>query len=405
MGKRYTTDTQMNSKELSSQTKLIRSGIARSSFDETSEGMFLTSGFVYSSAEEAEATFLGQRERYIYSRYGNPTVSMFEKRLAALEGAEHCQATASGMSAVYTSLIGLLQSGSRVVASRALFGSCFVILSDLLPRFGVKVDFVDGPDILAWDKALSTPCDVVFLESPSNPTLELIDIAHVSGLAKQAGAKLVVDNVFATPLYQKPLELGADVVVYSATKHIDGQGRVLGGAILCAEDLFREAYQPYIRHTGPSMSPFNAWVLTKSLETLSLRVDAQSDAAMALADWLEKQPSVASVRYPGHASHPQHALAKRQMKKFGTVLAFSVKDTGEGGKAAAFKMMNKLQLIDISNNLGDSKSLITHPATTTHRALSEEARLAVGIDAGLVRLSVGLEHVDDLRSDLERALS
>ncbi len=384
------------------QTRLVRGGADRSAFDETSEGLFLTSGYVYASAEEAEAAFKGDKQRYIYSRYGNPTVNMFQDRLAALEGAKHCIATSSGMAAVFAALASQIGAGERIVASRALFGSCSYIVEDILPRFGAEFDYVDGTDLEQWRSALSTPAKCVFLETPSNPTLEVIDLAAVAEMAHAAGAKVVVDNVFATPILQRPLELGADIVMYSATKHIDGQGRTLGGAVLTNDDAFMEdQLVPFFRHTGPSLSPFNAWVLLKGLETLDLRVERHCRNAAAIAEFLEADDRVEKVLYPGRASHPQHDLAMRQMKAGGTVVSFQLK----GGKDAAFKLLNALRVVDISNNLGDTKSLITHPATTTHQRLSDEDRAHLGIGPGLVRLSVGLEDVDDLIDDLKAALA
>ena len=382
------------------QTELVRGGLARSPFEETSEALYLTSGYVYASAEEAEAAFKGDKERFVYSRYANPTVSMFEERLRLLEGAEACRATASGMSAVFAALMSQLKAGDRVVASRALFGSCHYIIAELLPRFGIETQLIDGTNLSAWEEALAPGAKAVFLETPSNPTLEVIDIQAVSERAHAAGASVVVDNVFATPLLQRPLELGADVVVYSATKHIDGQGRTMGGAVLCSNDFIKDHLQMFYRHTGPSMSPFNAWVMLKGLETLDLRVERHCANALAVAEFLEGQPGVTRVLYPGLASHPQAALAKRQMKGGSTLVAFEV----EGGKARAFRLMNALRLIDISNNLGDSKSLVTHPATTTHQRLSPEDRAELGISDGLLRLSVGLEDAADLIEDLDQAL-
>ncbi len=382
------------------QTELVRGGLTRSPFEETSEALYLTSGYVYASAEEAEAAFKGDRLRYVYSRYANPTVSMFEERLRLLEGAEACRATASGMAAVFAALMAQLKAGDRVVASRALFGSCQYIIAELLPRFGVATQLIDGTDLDAWEQALAKGAQAVFLETPSNPTLEVIDIQAVSERAHAAGAKVVVDNVFATPLLQRPLELGADVVVYSATKHIDGQGRTLGGAVLCSDAFIQDHLQNFYRHTGPSMSPFNAWVMLKGLETLDLRVERHCANALAVAEFLEGRPGVTRVLYPGLPSHPQADLARRQMKGGSTLVAFEL----EGGKARAFRFMNALRLIDISNNLGDSKSLVTHPATTTHQRLSPEARAELGIGDGLLRLSVGLEDAADLMEDLEQAL-
>jgi len=382
------------------QTEMVRGGLARSGFDETSEALYLTSGYVYASAEEAEAAFKGDKDRYIYSRYANPTVSMFEERLRLLEGAEACRATASGMSAVFASLMAQLKAGDRVVAARALFGSCDYIIAELLPRYGIETQLIDGTDLAAWEAALAPGAQAVFLETPSNPTLEIIDIKAVSELAHAAGATVIVDNVFATPMLQRPIALGADVVVYSATKHIDGQGRTLGGAILCSEAFLKDHLQMFYRHTGPSMSPFNAWVMLKGLETLDLRVERHCANALAVARFLEGLKGVTRVLYPGLASHPQAALAKRQMKGGSTLVAFEV----AGGKAGAFRLLNALGTIDISNNLGDAKSLITHPATTTHQRLSPEGRAELGIGDGLLRLSVGLEDPADLCEDLEQAL-
>ncbi len=382
------------------QTELVRGGLARSPFEETSEALYLTSGYVYATAEEAEAAFKGDKDRFVYSRYANPTVSMFEERLRLMEGAEACRATASGMGAVFASLMSQLKAGDRLVASRALFSSCAYIISELLPRFGVESQLVDGRDLSAWEQALAPGAKAVFMETPSNPTLEVIDIKAVSELAHAAGATVVVDNVFATPVLQRPLELGADVVVYSATKHIDGQGRTLGGAVLCSNAFIEDHLQMFYRHTGPSMSPFNAWVMVKGLETLDIRVARHCANALAVAEFLERQSGVTRVLYPGLASHPQAELAKRQMKGGSTLVAFEV----EGGKARAFRLLNALRLIDISNNLGDSKSLVTHPATTTHQRFSPEVRAELGISDGLLRLSVGLEDAADLVEDLEQAL-
>ena len=383
-------------------TQLVRGGTERSGFEETSEAIFLTSGYVYSSAEEAEQAFKGDRVRYVYSRYANPTLTMFEQRLALLEGAKFCVSTASGMAAVFAALASQLKAGDRIVASRALFGSCLYIVMEQLPKYGIEAEVVDGGDIAAWEAALSKPANVVFLETPSNPCLDIIDIAAVSSLAHAAGAHVVIDNVFATPILQRPLELGADIVVYSATKHIDGQGRTLGGAILSNDESFITNHlTPWMRHTGPAMSPFNAWVLLKGLETLAVRVKQHVANAEKVAAFLEADPRVGKAIYPGLASHPQHDLALHQMSGSGsTLVAFDV----AGGKAGAFKMLNALNIIDISNNLGDSKSLITHPATTTHQRLSDEERATLGIGDGLVRLSVGLEDADDLIEDLDQAL-
>jgi len=386
--------------ELRPDTLAVRGGLARSNFDETSEGLFLTSGYVYSSAEEAEAAFKDEIDRFVYSRYGNPTVHMFQERMRLLEGTEACFATASGMAAVFVALGALLGQGDRVVSSRSLFGSCFVVLDEILPRWGVESVFVDGTDLDQWREALSQPTAAVFFESPSNPMQELVDMKAVCELAHGAGAKVVVDNVFGTPVFSKPLEQGADVIVYSATKHIDGQGRSMGGAVLGTSEFVNGPVKNLMRHTGPSMSPFNAWVLLKGLETLSLRVERMAASALELARVLEAHPKVARVIYPWLESHPQHALAKKQMYGGGTVVTFEL----VGGKSEAFKVMNALELVDISNNLGDAKSLITHPATTTHRRLGAEARLAVGITDGVLRVSVGLEDIRDLVEDFEHAL-
>jgi O-succinylhomoserine sulfhydrylase len=382
------------------QTRLVHGGTNRSPHGETSEALFLTSGFCYERAEDAEARFVETQAGDTYSRVGNPTVRMLEERMALLEGSEDCAATASGMAAVHAALMCQLRAGMRVVGSALLFGSCHWILTQLLPRFGVEVELVDGKDETAWARALSRPADLVFLETPGNPTLELVDLALVCGLAHRAGAKVIVDNVFATPLLQQPLEFGADVVVYSATKHIDGQGRCLGGLICCGAAFRKDVLQPYLRNTGPGLSPFNAWVLLKGLETLELRVRAQTEAATRIARWLEDHPRVPQVLYPGIESHAQHELARRQMRGGGSLVAFRV----GGGRADAFAALNRLELIRISNNLGDAKSLITHPASTTHSKIAAAERLAVGITEDLVRLSVGLEDVEDLTEDLDRAL-
>ena len=390
-------------------TLAVRGGLVRSGFDEMSEGLFLTQGYTYASAADAEAGFAGEVDRFLYSRYGNPTVTTFEERLRLLEGAEACYATASGMSAVFTALAALVSSGSRVVAARALFGSSVVILDEILARWGVRTDYVDGHVTEQWAQALATPADVVFFETPSNPMQDLVDIAEVSRLAHAAGATVVVDNVFATPVFSRPLEHGADVVVYSATKHIDGQGRVLGGAILGTTDYVRGPVQTLLRNTGPSLSPFNAWVLLKGLETLSVRVRHQSASALTLATWLEEHPAVARVRYPFLPSHPQHDLARAQQTGGGTVVTFDLAvpagSSPEVAKKATFGVLDALRVVDISNNLGDAKSIVTHPATTTHRRLGADGRAAVGIGEATVRLSVGLEDVDDLRTDLAQALA
>ncbi len=380
-------------------TQLVRGATERSQFEETSEAIYLNSGYVYKTAEEAEKAFKNEIERYVYSRFRNPTVAMFEKRLALIEGAEECRAMASGMAAVYAALASHLSTGQRLVASRAIFGSCQYICAELLPRFGIKTDFVDGSDLAQWKAALSTPADAVFLESPSNPGLEMIDLKAVCDLAHKAGALVIVDNVFATPLLQKPLTFGADVVVYSATKHIDGQGRCLGGAVLSSKQFITDKLTPFMRHTGPSLSPFNAWVLLKGLETLELRVQRHCENALTVARALEKQKGITRILYPWLPSHPQHALAKAQMSAGGSVISFEV----AGGKEAAFRLLNRLKIIDISNNLGDAKSLICHPATTTHQRLPPEERAHLGITEGFLRLSVGLENVDDLLADLAQA--
>jgi len=383
------------------QTQLVRGATERGQFDETNEAIFMTSGYVYENAEEAEAAFKGDIERFVYSRFRNPTVAMFEKRLALIEGAEECRGTASGMAAVFAALACHLSAGDRLVASKALFGSCHYICAELLPRFGVKVDFVDGADLKQWQDALAKPANAVFLETPSNPGLEVIDLQKVCDLAHKARALVVIDNVFATPVLQKPLKYGADVVVYSATKHIDGQGRCLGGAVLGTKDFIVEKFTPFFRHTGPSMSPFNAWVLLKSLETLELRVSRHCENALTIAKALESQKGIKRLLYPGLASHPQHQLSSAQMSSGGSVIAFEL----DGGKEAAFRLLNQLRLIDISNNLGDAKSLICHPATTTHQRLTPEERGHLGITDGFVRLSVGLEDADDLIADLKQAFT
>jgi len=382
----------------------VRGGLLRSDFDETSEAIFLNSGYVYDSAGEAEKAFTGEVDRFVYSRYGNPTIETFQERLRLLEGAEACFATASGMSAVFTALGALLKAGDRLVAARSLFGSCFVVCNEILPRWGIETVFVDGDDLSQWEQALSVPTQAVFFETPSNPMQSLVDIAAVSELAHAAGAKVALDNVFATPLLQQGLPLGVDVVIYSGTKHIDGQGRVLGGAILGDKEYIDGPVQTLMRHTGPALSPFNAWVLLKGLETLSVRVNYSNSSAQRVAEFLESHPGVRWTRYPFLPSHPQFELAKRQMSGGGTVITFEL-DAPEGrGKDRAFEVLDKLSVIDISNNLGDSKTLITHPATTTHRAMGPEGRAAIGLGDGVVRISVGLEGTDDLIADLDRAL-
>ena len=391
----------MTGKEYRTATKLVRGGLNRSAHQETSEALYLTSGFVYSSAEEAAAAFRDEADVFVYSRYGNPTVKMFEDRLALLEGAQACRATGSGMAAVFGALACQLEAGDRVVASRALFGACHAVLTKILPRWGIQTELIDGTDLAAWETALSQPAKLVFLESPSNPVLELVDIAAVSKLAHKAGALVMVDNVFASPLYQKPLALGADIVIYSTTKHIDGQGRLLGGAVLGSRDFVEDVFLPFYRQTGAAISAFNAWVMVKALETLPLRAAAQSQNAAKIADWLYQHPKIRKISYPGHSSHPQYALAKKQMSGFGSLLAFEV----AGGEAVAFALLNNLQLIDISNNLGDSKSLACHPYTTTHSSISPQDRDILGISPGHIRLSVGLEDCEDLIDDLDQALA
>ncbi|HEX7390981.1 MAG TPA: O-succinylhomoserine sulfhydrylase [Acidiphilium sp.] len=382
-------------------TNLVHAGQIYSSFAENAEALVLTSGFVYDNAEQAEATFKGEIAHYQYSRFGNPTVSMLEGRLAAAEGVEACRTMATGMAAVHAAMASHLKAGDRVVASRALFGSCHYIVSTLLPKFGIETEFVDGGDLDAWGKALSRKADLVLLETPSNPMLDIIDLKAVADLAHKAGAIVVVDNVFATPLLQRPMEFGADVVVYSATKHMDGQGRVLGGAVLGSKQWIETTLQPYIRNTGPAISPFNAWLILKGLETMALRVDHACRSAAAIADHLAGKPQIARALYPFRADHPQSALARAQMSAGGTMVTFELK----GGKAAAFRFMNALELIVISNNLGDSKSMVTHPATTTHMRIGAEERARLGITDGTIRFSVGIEDVADVIDDLDSALA
>jgi O-succinylhomoserine sulfhydrylase len=381
-------------------TRLVHGGALRSQFEETSEALFLTQGYLYDTMAEAEARFKGDAPGFIYSRFANPTVAMFEQRMALLEGAEAARATASGMAAVTAALMGQLKAGDHVVASRALFGSCLYVIEELLPRFGVASTLVEGSDLAAWRAAIRPNTKTAFLESPTNPTLEVVDIAAVADLLHRAGATLVVDNAFASPMLQHPLALGADCVVYSATKHIDGQGRTLGGVILASEKFIADNVHNFLRQTGPCLSPFNAWVLLKSLETLPLRVAQMDRSAARIADFLAGHPKVARVAYPGRADHPQHAVAMKQMSGGGTLVAFEA----VGGKAGAFAVADALTIIGISNNLGDAKSLITHPETTTHQRLKPEQRAALGIGPGLLRLSVGLEDADDLIEDLDQAL-
>ena len=387
--------------ELDPQTQSVRAGLARSGFGETSEALYLNSGFTYASAEEAVSSFAEETDHFLYSRFHNPTVAMFENRLAAIEGAERCVATSSGMSAMFAAVACLVSAGDRIVASAAMFSSCHVVLTEILPKWGVETVLVKSDDLEGWKRELSKPTKVVFIETPSNPLLEITDIEYVSTLAHKAGATVVVDNVMASPVLQKPLQLGADVVMYSTTKHIDGQGRVLGGAILGSNEYFTDSLLPFLRHTGPSMSPFTAWVLVKSLETMHMRVDHMVKSAALVAEFLEAHPKISVVRYPGLKSHPQHSLAMQQMNnQGGSMLGCEV----VGGQDAAFALMNKLRVIDISNNLGDSKSLITHPASSTHRRLSPEVQAEMGITPGVLRLSVGLEAATDLIKDLESAL-
>jgi O-succinylhomoserine sulfhydrylase len=382
------------------ETQLIHAGTLRSQFGETSEALFLTQGFVYDSAEQCEARFKGEDPGYLYSRFSNPTVSMFEQRMAALEGAESARATASGMAAVTAAMMGQLKAGDHVVAAKALFGSCRWVVEDWLPRFGVASTLVDGIKLDQWKAAVRPNTKVFFLESPTNPTLEVIDIAAVAKIAHDAGARLIVDNVFATPLFQSPLALGADCVVYSATKHIDGQGRCLGGVILSTEKFIQDHVHQVLRQTGPSMSPFNAWVLLKGLETLSVRVHRQTETAGIVATALAGHPKISRLIYPGRADHPQAAVIAKQMRAGSTLVAIEIK----GGKKNTFAFLNALQLVRITNNLGDAKSLVTHPATTTHQRLTPEARAELGISDGLVRFSAGLEHPDDIVEDLLAAL-
>ncbi|APG07796.1 O-succinylhomoserine sulfhydrylase [Bradyrhizobium sp. JR7.2] len=382
------------------ETRLVHSGTLRSQYGETSEALFLTQGYVYNSAEECEARFKGEDPGFIYSRYSNPTISMFERRMIELEGAEAARSAATGMAAVTTAILAPLKAGDHVVASRALFGSCLYVIQDLLPRYGIETTLVDGADLDQWQRALRPNTKTFFLESPTNPTLDVLDIPGIAEIAHSGGARLVVDNVFATPIWQSPLALGADVVVYSATKHIDGQGRCLGGIILSSEAFIAEHIHNFMRQTGPSISPFNAWVLLKGLETLGVRVRAQTETAGRIADVLASHPKISRLVYPGRADHPQAALVKKQMRGGSTLVGFEVK----GGKQGAFRVLNELKLAKISNNLGDAKSLVTHPATTTHQRLKPEDRAALGISEGFIRFSAGLEHVDDLIEDLTAAL-
>jgi O-succinylhomoserine sulfhydrylase len=382
------------------ETRLVHSGTLRSQFNETSEALFLTQGFVYESAEECEARFKGESPGFIYARYANPTVAMFERRMIELEGAEAARSTASGMAAVTAAILAPLKAGDHVVAAKALFSSCRYVIEELLPRYGISFTLVDGLDLDQWRSAMRPNTKSCFLESPTNPTLDVLDISAIAEIAHAGGARLIVDNVFATPVLQSPLQLGADVVVYSATKHIDGQGRCLGGIILSSEAFIAEHIHNYLRQTGPCISPFNAWVLLKGLETLSIRVRAQSENAAAIAEALAQHPKISRLIYPGRADHPQAALVKKQMRGGSTLVAFEVK----GGKAGAFRCLNELKIARISNNLGDAKSLVTHPATSTHQRLTPEARAELGISDGFIRFSAGLEHRDDLIEDLQTAL-
>jgi len=389
-----------NNKKWNLETKLIREGLNRSQFGETSEPIYMTSSYVYDSPEQAEARFKGDEEGFIYSRYGNPTVQMFEDRLASIENADKCFATATGMAAVFASLMCQLEKGDKVVSSRALFGSIYQILTKILPKYGIETVLVNGTDLNEWESAIDDKTKAVFFETPSNPTLEIIDIKNVCSLAKKFGAKVIIDNVFATPILQHPFELGVDIVVYSGTKHIDGQGRALGGAIISDNEFYDKLLKPFMRHTGASMSPFNAWIMLKGLETLKLRVEAQSDNALKIASYYNDNPNIVNVIYPSESTHSQFELIKKQMEKGGTILTMVVK----GGKKEVFKIFNELNLIDISNNLGDTKSIITHPATTTHYSLGEEGRKEAGIPDGMIRLSVGLENVNDIINDIDNAL-
>jgi O-succinylhomoserine sulfhydrylase len=387
--------------ELNPQTAAIREGLARSGFGETSEALYLNSGFTYTDSQEAVDSFTDETDHFLYSRFHNPTVAMFEKRLAAIEGAEHCVATGSGMAAMFASLACLVESGDHIVASASMFSSCHVVITEILPKWGVTYELVKANDKAAWEKALLKPTKAVFIETPSNPLLEIVDIRFVSDLAHKVGATVIVDNVMASPVLQKPLQLGADVVMYSATKHIDGQGRVLAGALLGSFEYIYEKLIPFTRHTGPSLSAFNAWVLVKSLETMELRVSRMVDNAQKIAEFLEKRPEIKSVRYPGLESHPDREVIKKQMSGGGTTIGIEF----AGTQKDAFRFMDALRVIDISNNLGDSKSLITHPASTTHRRLASEVLAEMGISPSVLRLSVGLEHVDDLIKDITQALT
>ena len=391
----------MTKKQWHKETLAVRGGLERSYYLETSEALYLNSGYVYDTAEEAAAAFDGDLDRYVYSRYGNPSVTMLQNRLAALEGAEACLCMGTGMGAMFMSVASQLKSGDKIVASRALFGACYAVIDQILPKWGIERVFVDGMDLAAWEAALADGAQMVFMESPSNPVLDLVDIPAVAKLAHDAGAMVVVDNVFATQTGQSPLELGADLVMYSLTKHHDGHGRVLAGALLGSHDLINGDMLKFYRQTGPAISSFNAWVILKSLDTMALRIDRQAESSMAIAAFLDGHPKIKGMRYPHHPSHPQYDLAKRQMRHGGSIVSFEV----AGGQAQAFQFLNSLGLIDISNNLGDSKSLACHPATTTHSSLAKADREDMGIIDGTIRLSVGLEHPDDLIADLSAALA
>jgi O-succinylhomoserine sulfhydrylase len=382
-------------------TQAVRGGLMRSEHGEISEALYLTSGYAYDSAEQAMRRMAGEEPGFVYSRYGSPTCEMLQQRLALIEGAETCRVTGSGMGAISSAILAPLKSGDRVVAAKALFGSCRWIIANQMPKYGIETTFVDGADMDAWERELAKGCQLVLIESPANPLLDGVDIAAVAALCKKAGALLVVDNVFATPVLQKPLELGADVVVYSATKHMDGQGRVMAGAILCDSALMEATFDPWLRHMGPAASPFNAWVVLKGLETMQLRVEAQSHAAARIADAIADHPSIAAVRYPHRKDHPHYEIHKKQMRMGGTMMALSVK----GGQEAAFRFLNGLELVDICNNLGDTKSLACHPSTTTHRALSDEEQATMGLDRSWIRFSVGLEDAGDLEADVIQALN
>ena len=391
----------MTKKNWHKETLAVRGGLERSSYQETSEALYLNSGYVYDSAEEAAAAFDGDLDRYVYSRYGNPSVTMLQNRLAALEGAEACLCMGTGMAAMFMAVASQLKSGDKIVASRALFGACYAVIDQILPKWGIERVFVDGTDLSAWQAALADGADMVFLESPSNPMLDLVDIQAVAQLAHQAGALVVVDNVFATQTGQSPLTLGADLVMYSLTKHHDGHGRVLAGALLGSTELIHGEMLKFYRQTGPAISSFNAWLILKSLDSMALRIERQADNAMKIAHFLSQHPMITDMRYPHHPSHPQYALAQSQMRHGGTIVAFAL----DGGQKEAFRFLNNLALIDISNNLGDSKSLACHPATTTHSSVSQDERDDMGISDGAIRLSVGLEHPDDIIADLSQALA